>query len=64
MTTLAKILLTLVSLLSLANLAQPVQGSAEDQQNRARRGLLQSAGGGRRQAVRKDEQTLAICLGR
>jgi hypothetical protein len=63
MTTFAKILLTVVSLLSLANLAQPVGGSAEDRVNRARRGLLQSTGGLKRQSVRKDQRTVAICVG-
>ena len=59
----AKILLLLVSLLSLANMAMPVHGTQEDQLNRVRRGLMQSAGGGKRRAVTKSHKTLAICVG-
>ena len=63
MNTVAKILLILVSLLSLVNMALPVQGTPEDQLNRVRRGLMQSAGGNKRQAITKDQKTVAICLG-
>ena len=62
MNTVARILLLLANLLALANLAQAGVGTPADLFSRECRGLTQSAGGSKRQAITKNQKAVAIYL--